>query len=248
MKLQTLGTGSILTSALSACSIVDDRILIDVPNGAMKAARRAKLTPSELDACLITHFHADHYFDVVFLLLEQGLRNVRSSEFLLAGPPELEQRVESLFSLAYPESWAKVKENSRVRFYELPPEGGQFTVPGYKITAVPVKHRTPVAFGYIVSDSDAAVGFSGDTEVCDGLSDILRNVSTAVVDASFLTGRSGHMGVDEVLALKEKFPSVNLITTHMTDDVRDKQWPGLTVPSDGSCFKVSGHELTAWSN
>jgi ribonuclease BN (tRNA processing enzyme) len=152
-----------------------------------------------------------------------------------------------LFALSYPESWDKVKQNSRVRFRELSPDGEQFTACSYTITAVPVKHKTPVAFGYVVSGPDADVGFSGDTELCEGLDRILGMVSTAVLDASFTSGRSGHMGIDDVLALKEKYPTVNMITTHMTDEVSKKDWPGVVVPSDGTSYRVAGRELLAWS-
>jgi ribonuclease BN (tRNA processing enzyme) len=243
MKLQILGTGSILTTSLSACAIVDDRVLVDVPNGSMKAMRRAGLVPAMLDVCVITHFHADHYFDVVFLLLEQGLRNVRSSDFILAGPPGLEDRVERLFELSYPESWEKVRENSRVSFQELPVDGGQLMAYGYTITAIPVKHRTPVAFGYLVSGQDATIGFSGDTERCANLDELLTAANVAVLDASFISARSGHMGVDDVIDLKEKHPAVHIITTHMTDEVRAKEWPGLIVPSDCACYQVVGYSL-----
>jgi ribonuclease BN (tRNA processing enzyme) len=238
VKLQLLGTGSILTAPLSASSIVDDRILVDAPNGAMKAMRRRGLNPETLDACFITHFHADHYFDVVFLLLEVGLRSIRDDEFLLAGPVGLEARVETLFELAYPESWKNVRKNSRVTFHEWPDNGGEISFDNYTMQAVPVQHTTDRSFGYIIHDGSSAVGFSGDSEMCDGIKTIVQNVSTAVLDASFATGRSGHMGADEVVEISAQFPAVRVIATHMSDAVRSGTWPGVLLPSDGDCYWV----------
>ncbi|MEU4762324.1 MBL fold metallo-hydrolase [Actinosynnema sp. NPDC023794] len=236
--MRLVGTGSILTSALSACALVNDRILVDVPNGAVKTLRRQGVEPGSLDACLITHFHADHYFDVVFLLLELGLRRVRDEDFLLAGPRGLEERVDTLFRLAYPESWDKVRKNSRVKFHEWTDHGGEITSGGHTVRAVPVAHTATPAFGYLVGDGDATTGFSGDSELCDGVETIMRACSTAVLDASFIERRAGHMGVSDLVDLARRFPDVRVLATHVSDEVRGGDWPGVQVPDDGDRYSV----------
>jgi ribonuclease BN (tRNA processing enzyme) len=238
MQLRLVGTGSILTAYLSACSVIDNRILVDVPNGAIKAIRRHSVDPGALDACLITHFHADHYFDVVFLLLELGLRRVRDNDFVLAGPSGLETRVNTLFELAYPESWTKVRKNSRVVFHEWPDAGGELAVGDYLVRAVPVVHTIAPAFGYLVDDGAATVGFSGDSELCDGVHKILSDSTVAVLDASFADSRAGHMGMSDVVGLTKQYPNVRIVPTHMSDEVREGRWSRINVPSDGDCLSI----------
>ena len=119
MELRLTGTGAILTSRLSASALIDNRLLIDTPNGLMKSMRRSNLDPRTIDICLFTHFHADHFLDVVFLFVEQGLRTERDSELTLIGPLGLANRVEQLFMMGYPESWERVKANVKPRFVEF---------------------------------------------------------------------------------------------------------------------------------
>lgn len=238
MQLRFVGTGSILTPYLSACSMIDDRVLVDVPNGAMKSIRRLSVDPGSLNCCLITHFHADHYFDVVFLLLELGLRQVRDDDFLLAGPSGLEERVDTLFQLAYPESWVKVRRNSRVVFHEWGDAGGELKFGKYSVAAVPVNHTIAPAFGYVVGDGVVTVGFSGDSEMCAGVEAIVAGSAVAVLDASFVEQRAGHMGVSDVIDLARRYPEVRVVATHMTDEVRAGEWERVQVPADGDRMEI----------
>lgn len=66
MQVKLLGTGSILTKHLSSCALIDKRVMLDCPNGVMKAIRGYGINPTDIDICLITHFHADHFLICLF--------------------------------------------------------------------------------------------------------------------------------------------------------------------------------------
>jgi ribonuclease BN (tRNA processing enzyme) len=237
MEIALIGTGSILTRRMSASALIDDKVLVDTPNGCMKALRRMGRDPARIDVCLITHFHADHFFDIVFLFLENGLRTRRERDLHLVGPEGLEARVEKLFGLSYPESWERVKSNASPRFVELGSEGGSLVVDGYSIEAVPVEHTVPLAFGYAVAGPDGGrVGFTGDTVYCAGVEKLAGECSALVVDTAFLTGRSGHMGLDDVERLASRCPEVQFVATHLSDDVNASTCTNLTIPQDGYIF------------
>lgn len=238
MELTLLGTGSILTDRLSACAIIDSCILVDVPNGSVKTARRAGFPPSEFDICLVTHFHADHFFDCVFLLLELGLRQVRSRPFYFVGPTGLEDRVRSLFTSSYPESLDKVFQNSAVEFVEIDETGAKLKLYDYGIEAVEVRHKTARALGYLVRKDGRAVAFSGDSELCPGVEYLCGSSECAVLDASFLQPRSGHMGVSDTVELAAKYPSCRIIATHTTDEVFELGDAPFRVGRDGDIFEV----------
>ncbi|ROQ54833.1 ribonuclease BN (tRNA processing enzyme) [Rathayibacter sp. PhB152] len=240
MIVTTLGTGSILTDRLSSCFIVNRDLMIDVPNGSVKAARRAGFVPMEITALLVSHFHADHFFDIVFLLLELGLRNVRENDFIIVGPPGIEARTVELFDLAYPESRERVMQNSRAVFIEVLEGGESISIGDYVITPRIVKHTVETALGFEVSDSTTSVGFSGDSELCQSIRDICSNVSTAFFDTSFLTGRKGHMGLSDIKVLIEQHPGLRVIATHMSDEV--STLTGMVMPQipyDGQEFTIS---------
>ena len=82
MTIRLLGTGSIWAKELGSCALIDDSLLLDCPNGLIKTLKRESFNIAKIDVCILTHFHADHYFDVPFLLLEQGMRAPREGIIL----------------------------------------------------------------------------------------------------------------------------------------------------------------------
>ncbi len=61
MKLKVIGSGNIFSKQNSASYLIDDKILIDVPNGTCKTLKNIGIEPSKIDNILITHFHGDHF-------------------------------------------------------------------------------------------------------------------------------------------------------------------------------------------
>ncbi|MFW5417827.1 MBL fold metallo-hydrolase [Nocardiopsis sp. CNT-189] len=245
MKLQLVGTGSILTARMSASALIDDRLLIDAPNGSMKAMRRAGLDPCSVDLCLITHFHADHFFDIVFLLLEQGLQRPRERDLVLIGPTGFADRVDRLFDLGYPGVWEDIRGKVRPRYVEFDPgEGGVCSEGGYTVRALPMEHAVP-ALGYLIADGDGArLGYTGDTVRCPSVDELAADAPVLVLDASFpKQGRVGHMGLDDVEAVADQWPDLRLIPTHLGDDVTHSSRPNIVFPEDGQVFEVTDQGL-----
>ena len=71
MKIDVIGSGAIFTKYNSASYLIDDKILLDVPNGTCKKLMSMKKDVHKIRNVIITHFHADHYFDFPFLYLNQ---------------------------------------------------------------------------------------------------------------------------------------------------------------------------------
>jgi ribonuclease BN (tRNA processing enzyme) len=244
VRLQLIGTGSILTARMSACALVDGRLLIDTPNGSMKAMRRAGIDPMAVDICLITHFHADHFFDIIFLLLEQGLRHVRENDLILIGPMGFAERVDRLFELSYPGVWADVKGKVSPRFVELGQDGGDWAGNGYRIRALRMKHAVPTLGYSIVDEPGARLGYTGDTVHCPSVDTLAAGSSVLVLDTSFpKEGRIGHMGLNDVEAVASRWPDRHLIATHLGDDVTHSSHPNIIFPTDGQKFEINTNGL-----
>ncbi|NRQ34734.1 ribonuclease Z [Nonomuraea sp. NN258] len=239
MQLHFIGTGSIFTNRMSASALIDDKILIDTPNGSVKAMRRSGIDPGIVDVCLITHFHADHFFDIIFLLMEQGLTRKRDGELVLAGPTGLAGRIEQLFELSYPGVWATVKPNVSPRFVEFGEKGGQWSGHGYRVRALPVQHTTPIALGYAITDgAGVTLGYTGDTVMCPSVETLAGAGKALVIDTSFRTSKAGHMGLDDVEALADRHSALTLVPTHLGDDVTGSDRANIVFPADGQTFTV----------
>ena len=68
MKIKFIGTGAIQDISNSASVLINDHILFDVPNGNLKAMIRQGIDLLKIDTIIISHTHADHCFDIPFLL------------------------------------------------------------------------------------------------------------------------------------------------------------------------------------
>ncbi len=234
MKLKFIGTGSILTSALSASVLIDDRIQIDMPNGYCKSARRLGVSITNVDLVLLTHFHGDHYFDFPFFFLEQGLRHERDKELVILGPPGLETRLKRLHDLAYG-NWDKVTRRSKVRFVEYC-DGTKYQFEEYEIGVYEVDHAEEEAYGFTITKNGKTIGYTGDSKLCDAVFQIAESADLVVTDASFVTARGGHMGLDSAEKIFERIKGRNkqLVGNHMTDDSRNAEISfNMYRPADG---------------
>lgn len=240
MEIQLVGTGSILTNHISACAVVDNKLLVDCPNGAVKAMRRLNIKPTDINVCLITHFHADHYFDIPFLLLEQGIRPVRKTDFTVIGPKYLMEHINELFLLAYPEDWEVIKKQSRIKTIEIGEEYKPIVIDGYSIIPYRVKHSVCDAFGYTISHNHSTVGFTGDTVLCPNVEKMVQKSNLIFADMSFEKGTKNHMGMEDIEYLVSKYGEQrSILPTHMSDNVRiafsEKH---SCIPSEGDIYHV----------
>ena len=61
MKINIIGSGSIGSGVMSASYLIDDHILVDVPNGVIKYLKHLNYDILHIDTILITHLHGDHF-------------------------------------------------------------------------------------------------------------------------------------------------------------------------------------------
>ena len=73
MKINFIGTGSIGAKQMSASALIDEEILIDMPNGVVKKIKQLNYDVSKIKVILITHLHGDHFLDIPFFMLEKFL-------------------------------------------------------------------------------------------------------------------------------------------------------------------------------
>ncbi|MCM1234445.1 MAG: hypothetical protein NC489_30455 [Ruminococcus flavefaciens] len=72
----------------------------------------------------------------------------------------------------------------------------------------------------MIQKDGITAGFTGDTLMCSNVKEIVRKSKIVFVDMSFKTNSKAHMGVNNIVELKEQYAPKHLIVpTHMSDDV-----------------------------
>ncbi len=174
-----------------------------------------------VELCLITHFHADHFFDLVILLLEKRFKKSDNKRIIVIAPPGAEENMKQLVNLAYPGIWQRTKAESGLEIIEVD-DGKVVDKLGYQITAYRVEHEDIEAFGYVVEKSGYKAGFTGDSVLCSGIEQIIKQSNIAFIDTSFIDDTSGHMGAKTYQKLVKRYrQTCQVLPTHMSDDARE---------------------------
>jgi ribonuclease Z len=152
LSLFFLGTAGSVPSARRGLPAVlvrrgGDRLLFDCGEGTQRQLLRS-VGLLDLDTIFITHFHADHWLGLPGMLKSFGLRE-RSEPLTVYGPPGLRELMNAMRvvygRLPYEMSIVELDPAETVEY------------DGYRIAAVPVRHKGAVSYGYALFE-DARPG------------------------------------------------------------------------------------------
>ena len=246
MELKTIGTGEILGKYRSACSLIDNNVLIDCGNGLVKTMAEQGIDINEIETVLITHTHADHILDLPFFIFTRAFQSPKKRATIYS-PMGTEKMIELICNECLgdvPDIYQTWKENSKVEFCEFETLENQKVANDYYVTAYLVDHgnRKP-AYGYTVTKENKTIGFSGDSIYCEGVEKIVQKSNVAVLDMAvpiFSTNRA-HMGTDNIELLCKKY-NKTIVATHMSEEARQyaksRNIKNLIIPSDGDTIII----------
>ncbi len=201
----------------------------------------AKLREEErwprIDAIAITHFHLDHWGDLVPWVWGSmfGLGHDLPPPELWLPPGGKERLADFGERLGWPDMFERVFS---LREYS---EGEPFGAAGFEVVAVRLPHYTLETYGFRVTNGARTIAYSGDSGPSDRLSELARDVDLFICEATLLSGESdgeprGHLSLDEA---KEAFAGSGarrLLITH-----RPQEHPidnGFELASDGLELEV----------
>lgn len=217
MKIKVIGSGSIWSISNSACYLVNDIFLVDMPNGCMKNMLKLNINPKSVNNILFTHFHGDHYLDVPFYLLGKLKSDVKDIRIMCS--KDGARKIKKVTKLAFPNTYKTICKELRVCFNN----GFNFNINDYSIEKILVDHgRMKPAYGYIISKGNKSVGFTGDSKLVNSIKYIASKCDVLFCDVSFIKGTSKHMGINDIVNLCSEYPECKFISTHMNDDVREE--------------------------
>jgi ribonuclease BN (tRNA processing enzyme) len=190
------------------------RLLLDCGPGVLAKLRERESWP-ELDAIAITHWHLDHWGDLVPWVWGTTLGPGQETKPpTLWVPPEGQELLRAIGGrLGQPEMFEDAFD-----LHEYA-EGTPFEAAGFEVTPRRVLHYQLVAFGFRASANGTIVGYSGDSGPSDELVEIARDADLFVCEATLLRpnpegGTRGHLSAEEAQAAFEASGAKRLLITH----------------------------------
>jgi ribonuclease BN (tRNA processing enzyme) len=219
MQLTVLGSGTAVPvpDRFPAGYLVEEgqqRLMVDCGPGTLRRLAQASVTPKQLDAVLLTHYHTDHCADLAALLF--ALRSPHLSPrppLTIYGAPGLKRLLAKLTE-AWP--WLSPK-NYQLNLIELEP--GTFTAHGFQITAIPIRH-TAQSLGYRLRAGGGLLALSGDADTCEELVDLAQSADVFVCDCSTPDERKieGHLTPRLAGQYAQRAKARELLLTHFYPD------------------------------
>jgi ribonuclease BN (tRNA processing enzyme) len=219
------------------------RLLLDLGSGALGALQRY-CDPLEVDAVLISHLHADHFFDISgYYVMRKYHPRGPANRIPVWGPRGIKQRVARAYGLPLDPGMNEEFEFKRLRKGEL--ELGPFAV-----TAVRVLHPIE-AFAFRIEHDGRALVYSGDTAACEALTSLSERADMLLAEAAFRDDADNppgvHMTGSEAAATARDAQVGVLVLTHVPpwhdkqDALREAEgvFDGpVLLASEGSTYQI----------
>jgi ribonuclease BN (tRNA processing enzyme) len=210
----------------------DNRLLLDCGPGVLARLRESEGWP-RVDAIAITHFHLDHWGDLVpwvwgNMYRSQNGRVPRPGLWVHAGGRE---HLEALGErLGFPDMFERTFVLAEYRDLE-PFAVGPFTVTPHRLP-----HYTLETYGFRVSCEGVTVAYSGDSAPSERLEQLARDADLFVCEATLESGEAdglprGHLSLDEAIAAHQASGARRLLVTHRPAELAVDE--GLELAYDG---------------
>jgi ribonuclease BN (tRNA processing enzyme) len=198
------------------------RLLLDCGPGVLARLRNGFSVNGwpKVDAIAITHFHLDHWGDLVPWVWGTmwGLgREYKPPEVWL--PPGGREELAAFGTrFGTPDMF-----NRSFDLREFV-EGEPFAAAGFELTPVRLPHYTVQTFGFRVTNSDRTLAYSGDSGPSDRLAKLAGDVDLFICEATLERGEldgepRGHLSADEAIAAFDASGAKRLLLTHRPQEL-----------------------------
>ncbi|MHB8469549.1 MAG: MBL fold metallo-hydrolase [Gaiellaceae bacterium] len=215
---------------------VGGRLLLDCGPGVLARLRATAPWPA-VDAIVITHFHLDHWGDLVPWIFGASFgpgRGVPQPALWL--PPGGAATLRSFGrQLAFAERLDRAFE-----LHEYA-EATSFSCAGFEVTPERLAHYEEQTFGLRVAEGAATCAYSGDTGPCDRLAELARDADLFLCEATLAEpepAERGHLTEQEAVAAFDASGARRLVLIHRPAELVLAD-ASLELARDGDSFELS---------
>ena len=225
MQLQFVGCGDAFGSGgrFNTCFHLVGRninALIDCGASSLVGLNRLAINRNNIGTILLTHFHADHFGGLPFLILEANYVLKRQRGLTIAGPPGLKTRYTALMENAFPGTQAaEWSFPLTLSEFEI---GKRNDLGSARVTPFHVMHddRAGPCLGLRIEAEGKVIAYSGDSQWTDSLIDVGRNANLFICEAYTRDKPiATHMALSLLERHLDQIRPKRLILTHMSNDM-----------------------------
>jgi ribonuclease BN (tRNA processing enzyme) len=224
MRLTIFGSGDAFSSGgrFNACFQVETAkaaILIDCGASSLVALKARGIDPNHLDGVILSHLHGDHFGGLPFLIMDAQHMSKRQRPLLIAGPPGTRARLDAALELLFPRSTA-TKWRFTWEVIEIEP-GRASDILGHRVITAEVLHQSGAPSTAIrISDGNATLAYSGDTEWTEALLHIADAAELLIIEcSSYASEIPGHMTWESLKSRLSDLRARRIMITHMDPTV-----------------------------
>jgi ribonuclease BN (tRNA processing enzyme) len=213
------------------------RLLLDCGPGVLPRLRELDRGWPRLEAIVITHFHLDHWGDLVPWVWGTffGLGHELERPELWVQPAGIEQLREFGRLLGTPNMFERAFS---LREYE---GDRAFSVGSISILPQRLPHYTLRTYGLRIESGRRTLAYSGDSAPSEQLVELARGADLFVCEATLADGDldgepRGHLSADEALAAFAASAAQRLLLTHRPDELTRPD--GVEFAHDGLVLEV----------
>ena len=216
MKIKLVGTGAMYTAYNSACTLIDNKIIVDMPNGTIKQLLKENINVGLIDIILITHMHGDHTADIPFFLKYIFNYLKIKKNIKIVGPLGIKNKIIKLFNAYNFEDEKEIEQFFNIEFIEI--LENEIEIDNYFIKSYLVLHgEEKPALGYVI---DNKLGLTGDSGLCNNIEEIFKKSQVIISDSSLDIGDNCHLGINDLDYLTKKY-NKKVLCTHLRDETRN---------------------------
>ncbi len=187
------------------------RLLLDLGSGALGALHRYT-DPLTIDGLVISHLHADHFFDISgYYVMRKYHPTGAQPKLPVWGPRGTRSRVARAYGLPLDPGM-----NEEFRFRRIKRDA--ITLGPFSITARRVDHPIE-AYAIRVEAGGRSLVYSGDTAACEALTELARGADLLLCEAAFRDDADNpphvHMTGSEAAATAQQAGVAALVLTHV---------------------------------
>jgi ribonuclease BN (tRNA processing enzyme) len=224
-------------------------IAIDFGSGVFSRLRQ-RIEPAILDALIISHMHADHFFDIVPLRYALRYEMKRPHPLPVYLPPG---GIRVAQTIGRPLKETQDFYSGVLDLHEYSPDR-PLHVGACTVRFAPTVHYVP-AFAMRVETPQGVLGYSADTAPCNEVPELVKDADVFLCEASLGAngkeqGERGHLNAYEAGEMAQRAGVKHLVITHYgasaapraLHEAAAKTYSGkITVADDGEELRLNDH-------